>query len=64
MDTIDTNKEGEYITEYEYQGVDDGDPDTDDKVTKTGKVIVYENKAPVISITKTNNVTFTDYIFI
>ncbi len=45
IDTIDTSKIGEYETIYEYGGV-----------TKKGKVIIYENSAPNISISKINKV--------
>ena len=54
LDTVDTNKEGEYPTKYQFDTKDaDGNPTT---LEKTSSVIVYENDAPVITMTKTNNV--------
>ena len=56
IDKVNTSIVGEYTVHYEYIKPDDGDDTTEDKVTKEGKVVVYENDAPLISITKTNNV--------
>ena len=56
IDKVNTSIVGEYTVHYEYIKPDDGDDTTEDKVTKEGKVVVYENSSPVINIVKTNNV--------
>ena len=54
LDIVDTNEVGEYIIEYKYDTTDgNGNPVS---LEKYAKVIVYENEAPIISLTKTNNV--------
>ena len=47
LDTVDTNRVGVYTVQYKYN---------DDTPIVTGKVYVYENPAPVVSIKKTNKV--------
>ena len=52
LDIVDTNKVGEYITTYKLDTKDaDGNPAT---IEKPGKIIIYENEGPIISLSKTN----------
>ena len=50
IDTVNTDVIGEYPVTYTYGSK-----------TTTGKVIVYNNDAPIVNITKTNNGTTTPY---